>query len=150
MRRISSRWTFFYKRVFPLFWFGILLVSVIGAWLANRKALGAQGALWLVPVVIGVFGFVLWRLVFDLVDEVQDEGDAIMIRNFGVEERLALKNIINIGYSQMTTPERITLTLRDPCPLGKEITFMPLMRFRLFSRSPIIGELIERVDSARG
>jgi hypothetical protein len=80
---------------------------------------------------------------------VRDDDDALVVKNSGIEERIALKNIINIGYSQMTTPERITLTLRDPCPLGKEITFMPLMRFRVFSRSPIIGELIERVDRAR-
>ena len=28
MRRISSDWTFFYKRLFPLLWFGFLVVFV--------------------------------------------------------------------------------------------------------------------------
>jgi hypothetical protein len=28
MRRISSDWTFFYKRVFPVLWFGFLAVFV--------------------------------------------------------------------------------------------------------------------------
>jgi hypothetical protein len=107
----------------------------------------------LAPVVMAVVGYILFRrLLFDLVDEVWDEGDALVVKNAGTEERLPLRNVINIGYSIITNPERVTLTLRDAGPFGKEITFMPLPRpfsFRWLSRNPIIDELIERVDQAR-
>ncbi len=107
----------------------------------------------LVPLVMTVIGYVLFRrLLFDLVDEVWDDGDALIVKNTGVEERVPLKSIINIGYSLLTNPERVTLTLRDAGPFGKEITFMPLSRafsFRWLSRNPIVDELIERVDQAR-
>lgn len=43
----------------------------------------------------------------------------------------------------------VTLTLRQPGILGKEISFSPPRRFPGSSRSPIIDELIERVDRAR-
>lgn len=102
------------------------------------------------PLVMAVFGYVLFRkLVFDLVDEVWDDQDALVVKNADIEERIALKNIINVGFSTMTNPERVTLALREPSRFGKEITFSPPRRFFAFARSPIINELIERVDQAR-
>lgn len=107
-------------------------------------------AFLLPPVVMAVLGYVLFRrLIFDLVDEVWDDGDALIVRNAGKEERIQLDNIINVGFSTMTNPERVTLTLREPGILGKEVTFSPPRRFLRWARSPIVGELIERVDEAR-
>ena len=85
----------------------------------------------MVPVLMAVIGYVLFRkLLFDLVDEVWDHQDALIVKNAGVEERVSLENIINIGFSTMTNPERVTLTLRDAGRLGKEITFSPPRRFK--------------------
>ena len=101
-------------------------------------------------MVLATFGYVLFRkLLFDLVDEVWDDNDALVVKNSGIEERVALKNIINVGFSTMTNPQRITLTLREPSRLGKEFTFIPPGRVLPFARSPIVAELIERVDRAR-
>jgi hypothetical protein len=154
MKRISSKWTNFYKRLFPLLWFGFLAFFVLFGLLASRRTTHAAPIpFMLVPVVMAVFGFALFRrLIFDLVDEVWDDGDALIVKNAGVEERVPLRNIINIGYSLLTNPERVTLTLRAAGSFGKEITFIPLPRarwFRWFSRNPIIDELIERVDQSR-
>jgi hypothetical protein len=150
MKRISSRSTFFYKRVFPLLWFGFIGVSVFSV-LRHQPVVRAPPIPFLiVPVLMTVIGYVLFRkLLFDLVDEVWDDQDALIIKNAGVEERVSLENIINIGFSTMTNPERVTLTLRDPGRLGNEITFIPPRRFLTLSRSPIVNELIERVDVAR-
>jgi len=153
MKRISSKRTIFYKRVFPVLWFGFLAFFVLVSSLAPRRTHAPPIPMLIVPVVMSVVGYLLFRrLIFDLVDEVWDDGDALIVKNAGVEERVPLKSIINIGYSLLTNPERVTLTLRDAGPLGKEITFMPLSRalsFRWLSRNPIIDELIERVDQAR-
>jgi len=151
MQRISSKWTFFYKRVFPLAWFGFIAIFVLSVLLGRRGPLvWALPAFLVMPVAMAVFGYALFRkLVFDLVDEVWDDGDALVVNNSGVEERVPLKNIINVGFSAFTNPERVTLTLREPSHLGAEITFSPPKRFLPFSRSPIINELIERIDVAR-
>jgi hypothetical protein len=150
MKRISSRSTVFYKRIFPLLWFGFLAFFVITALWASRRTHGVAVPFLVMPMLMAVIGYVLFRrLIFDLVDEVWDDGDALIVRNGGTEERVTLKNIINIGFSTMTNPERVTLTLRDPGALGKELTFSPPRRLLSLGRSPIIGELIERVDQAR-
>jgi len=153
MKRISSKQTYFYKRVFPVIWFGFLAMFVLAALLASRRTRVEVIPMLLIPVIMSVFGYLLFRrLLFDLVDEVWDDDDALIVRNAGVEKRVPLKDIINVGYTVLTNPERVTLTLRDAGPLGREITFMPLSRafsFRWLSRNPMIGELIERVDQAR-
>ena len=153
MKRISSRWTYFYKRVFPVFWLGFIALVTLTGWLPSRRMHTTPAPLLIMPVLMGVIGYVVFRrLIFDLVDEVWDDGTALIVKNGGVEERVSLSNVINISHSSLTRPERVTLRLRDAGSLGKEITFLPPFRlvwFRWFSRNPIVDELIERVDRAR-
>jgi len=152
-RRISSRNTFFLKRVLPALVFGVLALGVAAPLLLTR---GNAGALpWpalIAPLVLGVvFYLLLKRLVFDLADEVIDEGDALRVR-FGEEiERVPRAQIINVSYSGITNPPRITLTLRNAGRFGREITFSPQQGFfsPLFRPNPLVGDLIERVDVAR-
>jgi hypothetical protein len=76
MRRISSGWTFFYKRVFPIIWFGgLALFFGISLFAAPRSSQAATVPLLIIPIVMMGFGFVLMKmLVFDLVDEVWEDG----------------------------------------------------------------------------
>ena len=151
MQRISSRSTFFYKRIFPPLWFGfIAFFATVSIWTTHRSQHALPFAFLVPSAVMAVLGYVLFRrLIFDLVDEVWDQGDALIVRNAGKEERIRVDNIINVGFSTMTNPERVTLTLREPGTLGKEVTFSPPRRFLRFTRSPIVDELIERADQAR-
>ena len=97
-----------------------------------------------------VLGYVVMKkLVFDLLDEVWDAGDELVVKNSGAEEHIALSDIMNISYTTFTNPPRITLTLRRPSLFGHEITFSPPVRLNPFARSPIVNELIQRVDAAR-
>jgi hypothetical protein len=151
MRRISSRMTFFHKRVFPLVWFGFVLVFL---------AVGVYGTLvggqapplpfLLMPAIMLVIGYIVMRkLIFDLVDEVWDVGDALIVKNGGREERIGLSEIMNVSYTAFMNPPRVTLTLRGPSEGGREISFCPPVRFVPFAKSPVITDLIERIDSAR-
>jgi hypothetical protein len=150
MVRLSSRWTSFYKRVFPVMWFGFIALFVLVPLINRRQLQGPALMVFVFPVVMAVLGYLLFRhLVFDLVDEMWDDGDALVARNRGIEQRIPLKTIINVGFSTMTRPERVTLRLREPGALGQDITFMPPARFVAFARNPVIDELIERVDRAR-
>jgi hypothetical protein len=107
----------------------------------------------LVPVFLAIFGyFSMKKFVFDLVDEVLDDGDALIIRNGGTEERVALADIINVSYSQFTNPPRVTLSLRNPGQFGYRVSFCTpayFSPFRVFSTNPTIDELIERIDAER-
>jgi hypothetical protein len=96
--------------------------------------------------------FIMKKLTFDLVDEVLDAGDALVIRNRSIEVRVPLADIINVNYTQATSPPRVTLSLRNPSQFGDQVTFCAPVRFSplaAFSPSPIVDELIKRIDAAR-
>ena len=153
-KRISSRNTFFVKRVFPVLWFGGVALFLGTALTAGMHARAKPPLLFFVGPLL-MFGLGYWlmrRLVFDLADAVYDEGDALRVRLRGDEERIPLANIINISYAGLTNPPRATLTLRQPGRFGKEVTFSPVQKLfgpLLRSTNPIVSDLIERMDAAR-
>jgi len=156
MQSLSSRMTFFYKRIFPVIWFGFLALFMAippVAPAAGRSVSGSSLGFLLVPVAMAIFGyFLMKKLVFDLVDEVLDAGDALVIRNADREERVALSDIINVSYAQLSNPPRVTLSLRNPTQFGDRVTFCAPVRLSplaAFSPNPAIDELIQRVDAAR-
>jgi hypothetical protein len=151
MQRISSRWTFFYKRMFPAIWFGFLCLFLITqTFVGLRSGRFVIVPFLLVPAAMMAFGFfIMKKLIFDLVDEVWDDGDALVIRNRGDEVRVALSDIKNVNYSPFINPPRATLSLRKPTVFGEQITFCAPVRFIPFSMSPVISQLIERIDRAR-
>ncbi len=152
-KRISSRNTFFQKRVLPPLLFAVLAVGVAAPLVATRGSPHAPPwPIFVMPVVVGAIIYVvLRRLVFDLADEVVDEGDALRVRFGGDEERIPLAEIINLSYSGITNPPRITLTLRTAGRFGREVSFSPQQSFLspLFRPNPLVNDLIERVDAAR-
>ncbi len=88
-------------------------------------------------------------LVFDLMDEVWDEGTSLLVRNKNKEERIDFRNIRNISYSVMTNPNRVTLSLRIPCQFGNEVSFCPPTSWVPFRKSKEIIELIDKVDKLK-
>jgi hypothetical protein len=151
MSRISSHLTFLYKRVFPIFWFGLLLLFLAFGLIGALRSERFPSLLFLiVPLLMMAFGyFIMKKLIFDLVDEVVDLGDALMIRNGGLQERVALSDIMNVSYSSFVNPPRVTLSLRTPGAFGSRVSFCAPIRLVPFSTSPVIDALIERIDAAR-
>jgi hypothetical protein len=151
MRRISSRTTFWYKRIFPIIWFGLLALFIaVGVFTSTLKDGMQQLPFIIIPAVMILIGYVIMKkVVFDLVDEVWDDGTALVVRDKGREDRIALSNIMNISYSPLINPPRVTLMLRQPSNFGTEITFSAPVRFTPFAKSPVIEDLIRRVDAVR-
>lgn len=153
MKKISSQLTFFHKKVFPCVWFGFLAFFLIlngSSLFINNK--GAPIPFLLIPLGLGLFGYLLLKnLIFDLMDEVYDGGDYLLVKKGDEEVRIQLTNIININYSVMSNPRRITLSLRDECIFGKEVSFLPISSLTLspFKKSAISEDLIKRVDEKR-
>lgn len=150
MTRISSKMTFYYKRVLPIVFFGFLLFFMLTPVLAGR-AEPPPLFFFVVPILFAVFFYVLMRkLIFALVDEVCDDGDALIVRNGTTQDRIPLTNIKNVSYSHLINPPRATLALRQPGKFGSEVSFCPPMQLNPFARSPIMEALIDRIDEARG
>jgi hypothetical protein len=151
MRRISSRWTFFYKFIFPLIWFGFIIVFLIVAVVVpTRSGQALPIPALIVPIIMGVIGYSLMKkMIFNLADEVWDDGNALVVKKSGQEEHIALSDIKNVNYSTMTSPPRVVLSLRRPSVFGDQVAFCAPIRFIPFSTSPLIDDLIERIDAAR-
>lgn len=152
MKRISSQTIWFSKYLYPFVVFAGLGGFVIAFLLADRSKGGPPLIVLVVPLAIGtIFFLVMKKMVWDLADEVLDMGNFLEVRFGSERDQIPLANIINVSYSHMTSPPRVTLTLRTPCQFGSEVTFAPPRRFSLipFVRNPDILELIQRVDAAR-
>jgi hypothetical protein len=152
MKKISSKSTFFNKRIFPVMWFGIIGMFILIVLTGGSS----RGSLMIPPIVIllimVIFGyFFMKKLVFDLVDEVFDDGiSCLLVRNKNKEERIDYRNIKNVNYTVMTNPHRATLSLRTPCKFGNEVSFIPEMSWIPFRKNRNIIELIDKVDKLRG
>jgi hypothetical protein len=150
MRLVSSAFTGFHK----LF---TLLILTVGS------ALFAIGAICVVvfrnepffllfPIVFIAFGTYSWRRMARLVDSVCLDGSDLVVQNKDNVERVPLRQVLGVESHVFFNPERIVLTLREPCRFGETIGFLPPVRlFRLpFSPHPLAAELndlIRRVTS---
>lgn len=156
MQRLSSPSTFFYKRVFPVFWFGFLALWTVG-WTCGSLLTHNLTMLAVLPgpVIMAFFGYWLFKtLLFDLVDEVWLDGNQLVVKSRDESSRIDLANVVNVNASTMTSPPRITLMLRTDAPrLGNAVAFMPAGRSGLlaaFKPNPIATDLIRRIDALRG
>ncbi len=151
MKRLTSQWTFFYKRVFPVFWFGFIGLFLLVAIFASGKKHGPDMMFFIVPIVMAVFGyFFMKHLLFDLIDEVYDEGPTLLFRNSGKEVRINLADIKNVSYTTAVNPPRVTISVRYETELGKELTFSPPTSIVPFKKNRDIVDLIDRIDRAKG
>ncbi|TDK59281.1 hypothetical protein [Sapientia aquatica] len=149
MKKISSS-PIFYKRIFPIFWFGFLAFFMYAGLFENHSGSSNPLPFLVIPIVMAAFGYLFMKkLVFDLADEVLDEGDHLLIRFANDQVEVKLANIINVSYMSMMNPPRVTLTLRESCRFGKEVSFSPPFRWFNFFSNPVISELIERIDKVR-
>jgi hypothetical protein len=151
MARLSSKATLFYKRIFPALFIGFLILfSAVPLFAGARSGNYPPLSFIVVPVVvIVIFYITMKKLIFDLADEVVDLGDALLVKNGGQEDRIALSDIVNVNYTPLMSPPRVTLLLRNTGVFGKRVSFCAPIGFMPFASSPVIDELIARVDAAR-
>jgi hypothetical protein len=96
MRKISSRWTWWHKKAFPVVWFGFLGIFTV-AWIPGVVRQRVPAPTLLIPLAMMVFGYVLMRLlIFGLVDEVWLDDDHLIVRNREDEDRFPITNIVNV------------------------------------------------------
>ena len=123
MPLMSSKMTFFYKRVFPVIWFGFLAVFFLVALVKGSPADPISNLPSLIiPVVMAIIGYqIMKKMAFH--DQVFDLGDALLVRNGGQEERIALADIKNVNFFPYMSPPQVTLSLRWPSAFGDTVVF---------------------------
>ncbi|HON58280.1 MAG TPA: hypothetical protein PLT45_01965 [Smithella sp.] len=150
MKRLSSRSTYFYKRLFPAFWFGILVWMMSSVLLAPCKQQSDVWGFFFFCAFVAAVGYFLMKyLVFDLFDEVYDEGASLLFKNKGRTLRVNLSDIKNVSYSVLINPPRVTLSLRHRTEFGDELSFSPRGGLIPFQKNQDILDLIDRIDRTR-
>ncbi len=153
MKKLSSRSTFFLKRIFPALWFGFIIFFVSVALFAESEGIHSNDMVmvFFTAVFMAAIGFIIMKnLVFDLMDEAYDEGSSLLFKNKGKSVRINLTDIKNVSYTVLINPPRVTLSLRHKTEFGHEITFSPPASLIPFKKNKDIMELIDRIDRARG
>jgi len=151
-KRISSRSTSFYKRVFPVLWIGTLGGVLLLTAFVGRRSPDVPSIAFLVPALMMVLGYLLFRkLLFDLMDEVWDNGNELIVVNDGHVEHLPFSNIMNVSYAGLSNPKRVTLSLRKAGRWGTRLSFALPMNysFAYLTEHPLVENLIKRADDAR-
>ena len=150
MKQLASRITYYQKKIFPAFWFGFLGLFVCVA-LVTGAVNSILGFIFiLAPASMAVIGYlVMKKLLFDLIDEVYDEGETLLFRDKGKEVRVNLADIKNVSYSWRMSYPRVTLSIRYMTEMGDELTFSPPC-FIPLRRNRDIEELIDRIDKVKG
>lgn len=144
MRKISSDAVPVLKRYAPLALVGLFLSSIA----VSPPRPGAPETGWLVAVSLAVTGFVyllLRRLLFSLVDEVWDTGDALLVKNRGSEELVPYAAIRRMSYAQFARPQRARIELHAAGRFGSEIAFYPVGGYGRYRPDPVLEELIARI-----
>ena len=107
-------------------------------------------------VIGGFFAFVIpglaWRT---LVDEVFDDGDYLVVRSRGEEERIPFSNIEDVSAESNAHWPRIYVKLISSGKFGSKVAFRPkkegAARWNLdpFWLDPIVNDLLVRAQKAR-
>ena len=151
MKQLSSKSTFTYKKVIPVFWFGCLAMVICVGLFVDTKGNGGRIIFIVAPIVLMVFGYFVMKKVFwDLIDEVYDLGTDLLFRNKGMEFLVNLRDIKNISYNTWVNPPRVTLSIRYQTEMGDELSFSPPSTWIPFLKNKDIVSLIDRIDRAGG
>ncbi|MGO3057328.1 hypothetical protein ACT3R7_14325 [Halomonas sp. AOP43-A1-21] len=156
--RVISRTSFFTRRVFPIIWLSIVALGCVLSLLTAETF----SPFLLIPPLMIFFGVFIFKMMLGgLADRVYDNGDSLIFVYGKNREQVYLKDVANVNYQSMRSPDRVTLTVRSPRDQGssnQEFSFLParsmlglseisFKRFRI--ENQVVDELIERVDTAR-
>lgn len=147
-RLLSSKWTFFYKRIYPVAW--ILLCGVVAAFLWTTSCSGLGGLRGVVLIVfVGGSLFSLWYS--SRLKQVWLRGDRLVVTDFRTEEEILITDVIGVRETRLWNPKLICLILSRPSKWGDEIVFMAPVRFSfVFLNHPLVNELREMIAQRGG
>lgn len=160
MPLISSRMTFFYKRVFPLICLAIfpgifavaLFTVLLHAQPGGHVQAAIQAAMKMIAVSLIPSVLLFWfarRQTLALADEVLDAGDALLVRRGDQQERIAFSDIKSVSYVYNGRgPSKVTLAMRRLTIFGDSVIFQAPLDSVKPGGGPIVDNLTHRVEAA--
>ena len=153
MKKISSSSTFYFKRVFPVAWFGLIMIfGIIMFFVVDNKEI-IPIILMSITVLTLLEFFIIKNVLNDLADEVFDYGDYLIVKMDNFEKVIYLKDITNVGFSIALNPPKIALRVRGGVFGKNEVCFIPRKNetfcLNLLQKNAVVEDLIERVISVR-
>ena len=134
-----------------MIWFVFLAFFVLRSIFISGNQSGRDIMFIVMLIPMAVFGYVIMKkMVFDLIDEVYDEGSTLLFKNGKRQARINLRDIKNVRYKAFSRPPRVTISLRYETELGTELSFSPKVSFIPFKKDKDVVDLIDRIDRAKG
>jgi hypothetical protein len=152
LKQISSMQTFIFKVIFPCVWIGGFGLGTFVVWFGEvhtRHGEQAPEDMRLPFLFAWIAGstFILWIAL--RLKRVSVDSTNIYVSNYLKEISTPLTNISGVTENRWINIHPVTIHLRKPTAFGREITFMPTIRFfALWSSHPIVAEL-RRLGKAR-
>lgn len=145
----------FWKRIFPGVWFGAVLLGMVAVWsMGNWPAaiLSLVGGL-----ILATAGWYSMKgMLWELADEVWDDGDALVVRKGQQQERILLSDVGLLDYDvgkfferRYGSPTRVWLRARYFPRERPDITFLPIADEWFWRLHPALRDVIRRVEAAR-
>lgn len=153
-REISSKWTFYYKFIFPTLWIGGFTLTTVFMFLFPAGWKGSSDirkARWIfLGITIAGATVIYWSCM--RLKKVYLRQNSLVVSNYLTEVSVPLQQIERVSGSVFMAPELVWVHFRRPTQLGRRIVFMPTMRwFPGFSRHPIVRELWQlTLEASRG
>jgi hypothetical protein len=152
MRNISFKNAALFKRGIWLT-AAALIVFVFAPATAAGSLLQDPAPTLFAAAVLGLFVVYVFKRtqVHRLADEVLDLGDHLHVRRSRTEQDIAFANMLGVQVSTFSGIHRITIRLREPTKLGRQIDFLPQASLwsNLAGVNRLAVSLNERADAAR-
>lgn len=144
---LSSRLTFFYKRVFPAVWIIAVGIVTLLLWICDYK--GASLFKWF--FLICLFGGSIYlRWFSDRLKAVSLQGEQLVVSDYRTEETIPFHQIDEVTETRIWNPKLIKLRLNRPGRWGDEIVFIAPLRLQfIFSNHPLARELRDMISKTR-
>ena len=144
---LSSRLTFFYKRVFPAAWIIVFGIFTLFLWICDYK--GSSQLKWFVIICL-LGGSIFLRWFSERLKTVSLQGDQLVVSDYRTQETIPLCQIDEVTETRIWNPKLISLRLNRPGRWGDEIVFIAPIRFQfIFSNHPLVRELRDMIRKTR-
>jgi len=148
-RRLSSWWTYFYKRIFPIAWITGFGMGTVYLWVGTFKGQSSPELKWIALLsLLAGSAFLLW--FSSRLKDVWLYGNDIIVSDYRSEEWIPLWQIEEVTETRLWNPKLIKLRLAHSGKWGDQIVFVAPIRFRfVFLNHPLVEELRGIILQAR-
>ena len=152
MKKISRDESFFWRKVDPKISFvflGFIFLVQIGLFIVQGRT--KENVYGLIIAASLITAELLYRkiFVFDIIDEVFEDGESLVFRQRGKTARVLFSEIEKIHYETLWRPQKVTVTVSRKTELGRVLRFYPPRVGWLYEYDQDVKALIDRIDEAK-